>query len=66
MIILENKTKQIQQGPWPRSALTVDREPRSVIHSVFWSLKDKNKTKNVQVLILALMELSLFGVTLTK
>lgn len=30
-----NKTKQIQQGPWPRSALTVDLEPRSVIHSVF-------------------------------
>lgn len=30
-----NKTKQIQQGPWPRSVMTVDLEPRSVIHSVF-------------------------------
>lgn len=40
-----NKTKQIQQGPWPRLALTVDLEPRSVIHSVFglWRTKTKQK-----------------------
>lgn len=40
-----NKTKQIQQGPWPRLALTVDLEPRNVIHSVFglWRTKTKQK-----------------------
>lgn len=31
-IIKQSKT---QQGPWPRSVLIVDLEPRSMIHSVF-------------------------------